>query len=73
MFGGNVTSLPRAVRSTATGVASSGTSVANTIVTRSKQTTMSGFLLDSMIVDGIKKKERAKAAKAKDAANKETK
>jgi DNA polymerase elongation subunit (family B) len=74
MFKGNVTvtSLPRAVRSTAASAATSGTSgisaATSTIVTRSKQTTMSGFLLDSMIVDGIKKKERAKAAKTKDAA-----
>ena len=76
MFGGSVISLPRAVRSTsaATSAATStATSTASTIVTRSKQTTMSGFLLDSMIVDGIKKKERAKSAKAKDVAKEGTK
>lgn len=44
-------------------------------VTRSvaKQTTMSSFLLDSMIVDGIKKKNQAKAAAATRAANKKAK
>ncbi len=38
-----------------------------------KQTTMSSFLLDSMIVDGIKKKNQAKAAAATRAANKKAK
>jgi DNA polymerase elongation subunit (family B) len=51
------------------------TSATSKPITRSaaKQTTMSSFLLDSMIVDGIKKKNQAKAAAATRAANKKAK
>jgi DNA polymerase elongation subunit (family B) len=76
MFKGSVVISKAAITATTT----STTSKTNTSkpVTRSsapitKQTTMSSFLLDSMIVDGIKKKNQAKAAAATRAANKKAK
>jgi DNA polymerase elongation subunit (family B) len=77
MFKGSVV-IGKATISKASITATSVTSATSTTtkpITRSaaKQTTMSSFLLDSMIVDGIKKKNQAKAAAATRAANKKAK
>jgi DNA polymerase elongation subunit (family B) len=69
MFGGNAvirTSAAPKERST-TAAASSATTSIPVKKPVTKQTSMSGFLLDSMIVDGIKKKERSAAAAKKKA------
>ncbi len=80
LFGGNVVISKVASTGSSKAIASTTTTVKTTVstekpVTRSstKQTTMSSFLLDSMIVDGIKKKNQAKAAAATRAANKKAK
>jgi len=65
MFGGNVVVTKPSVKKASTAAPAAKPTVSTRSVT--KQTTMSGFLLDSMIVDGIKKKDRAKAAANKKA------
>jgi DNA polymerase elongation subunit (family B) len=81
MFKGSVVISKAAVTSIASNASNATTTTSKSTtkpVTRSsapitKQTTMSSFLLDSMIVDGIKKKNQAKAAAATRAANKKAK
>lgn len=68
MFKGNVTINKASITTTSTTKPVTRSSVPIT-----KQTTMSSFLLDSMLVDGIKKKNQAKAAAATRAANKKAK
>jgi DNA polymerase elongation subunit (family B) len=67
MFGGAaiVSSMPRQETVKKTAMESITKRIAKPI--SSTQTTMSGYLFDSMLVDGIKKKERAAAAAAKKA------
>ena len=80
MFKGSIVISKTAIMNTAKPAASAASASKSTTstdkpVTRSstKQTTMSSFLLDSMIVDGIKKKNQVKAAAATRAANKKAK
>jgi hypothetical protein len=80
MFKGSVVISKAAVTNIASTATKTSATTVNTTkpATRSttsitKQTTMSSFLLDSMIVDGIKKKNQAKAAAATRAANKKAK
>jgi hypothetical protein len=74
MFGGNVV-ITKAMVSKAPTKATDATKVTSeskpvTRLSVAKQTTMSSFLLDSMIVDNNDKKKRAAKAAATRAANK---
>jgi DNA polymerase elongation subunit (family B) len=75
MFKGSIVISKAAITSTTSKTSAVSTTKPTTRSTTSitKQTTMSSFLLDSMIVDGIKKKNQAKAAAATRAANKKAK
>ena len=75
MFKGSIVISKAAVTSTVskTSAVSTAKPATRSTTAITKQTTMSSFLLDSMIVDGIKKKNQAKAAAATRAANKKAK
>ena len=72
-FGGKAQLVVNKTQSPVTSSSSASTQVStskatNTVVVPKKQMTMSSYLLDSYLVDGIKKKERATAAAKKKAA-----
>lgn len=73
MFGGNAVITRAAPKTQATTFATQATQATRPVTRSTKQTTMSSFLLDSMIVENNDKKKRAAKAAATRAANKKAK